>query len=78
MSPAEWIAERKWRLRTLVSDAWGDDAASTVAAVINSYLSQEPEVERLHVEVRELRQRLRKYEPEQATVVHPGPTWTGD
>jgi hypothetical protein len=78
MSLAEWIAERKWRLRTLVSDAWGDDAASMLSAVINSYLSQEPEVARLHVEVCELRQRLRQYEPEQATVVNPGPTWTGD
>jgi len=78
MSPAEWIEQRKWKLRELVTEAWGDEAAATVASVVNSYISQETEVARLHVEVRELRQQLRQYEPEQATVVHPGPTWTGD
>jgi hypothetical protein len=78
MSPEEWIGERKWKLRNLVTEAWGDEAASTVSAVINSYLSQAPEVARLHGEVRELRQRLLKYEPEQRTVIDPGPTWTGD
>jgi len=78
MSPEEWISERKWRLRTLVADSWGDDAASTVSAVVDSYLAQAPEVARLFVEVRDLRERLRQYEPETQTVVDPGPTWTGD
>jgi len=78
MSPEEWIEERKWRLRNLVTEAWGEEAASTVSAVINSYLSQAPEVARLHVEVGELRKRLRQYEAATPTVVDPGPKWTGD
>ena len=78
MSPEDWIRDRKWRLRTLVSDAWGDDAAATVSAVVDSYLSQAPEVARLFCEVRDLRARLRQYEPETKTVVDPGPKWTGD
>jgi hypothetical protein len=78
MSPEDWIRDRKWRLRTLVAESWGDDAAATVSAVLDSYLSQAPEVARLFVEVRELRARLRQYEPAARTVVDPGPTWTGD
>jgi hypothetical protein len=77
-STREWVQNRKWQLRQLISDAWGDSAAGHVSSAISSYLTSEPQAERMRVEITALRARLRVYEPEVVVKVDPGPTWTGD
>jgi hypothetical protein len=78
VSTREWVQDRTWQLRQLISDAWGERAAAHVSSAISSYLASEPEAERMRVEITNLRARLRVYEPEVVVKVHPGPTWTGD
>jgi hypothetical protein len=78
VSTREWIQNRTWQLRALVSAEWGESAAGHVSSALSSYLASEPEAERMRVEIANLRARLRVYEPEVVVKVDPGPTWTGD
>jgi transcriptional accessory protein Tex/SPT6 len=78
VSTREWVANRTWQLRQLISDAWGESAAGHVSSAISSYIESEQQAERMRVEITNLRARLRVYEPEVVVKVDPGPTWTGD
>jgi hypothetical protein len=78
VSTREWVQNRTWQLRQLISDAWGESAAGHVSSAISSYVDSEQQAERMRVEITNLRARLRVYEPEVVVKVDPGPTWTGD
>lgn len=78
-SIAEWIRNRKWQLRQLVAGEWGDDAASTVARALDVFLVAEEQNAAMYRKVRDLTERLAKYEKQAAPEpMSPGPVWTGD
>ena len=79
MNPVEWITERKDRLRELVSRAWGYEDGDIVRDIIESYITTAPQIGRLHGTIRELMERLAKYEqPQTYGEEERWPKFTGD
>jgi hypothetical protein len=63
----------------MIAEQWGDDAATTLSRILECYLSAEETRTKLWCENRDLRERLKKYEPPAPPrPIDPGPTWTGD
>ena len=79
MNPVEWMQERKNRLCDMVGHYWGDDDADVLRHIIESYISSSQQIGALHGSVRELMQRLAKYEqPQQYDQIEQWPRYTGD
>lgn len=78
-SIADWIRNRTWQLRQLVAGEWGEDAGSTLKIALDSYLAAEERNAAMYRKVRDLTERLAKYEKQAAPEpISPGPVWTGD
>lgn len=78
-SIAEWIKNRRWQLRQLVANEWGENAGSTVARALDVFLDAEEHRAVMYRKVRDLTERLAAYEKPQAPEpMSPGPVWTGD
>jgi hypothetical protein len=78
MSPAAWIAERRYRLIDLVRHQWGEDSAEKLRFAIDDYLRTAPENAALVVQVRELSARLHELDPPPPVCRDFGVRFTGD
>ena len=78
MSPAAWIAERRYRLIDLVRHQWGEDSAQHLSYAIDDYLRTAPENAALVRQVRALSARLRELDPPPPVCRDFGVRFTGD
>jgi hypothetical protein len=78
MSPAAWIAERRYRLIDLVRHQWGDGAAEQMQHAIDDYVRLAPERAQLVLQVRALSARLRELDPPPPVCRDFGVRFTGD
>ena len=78
MSPAAWIAERRYRLIDLVRHQWGEDSAQQLRYAIDDYLRTAPEMAALRVQVREMSKRLHELDPPEPVCRDNGVRFTGD
>jgi hypothetical protein len=78
MSPAAWIAERRYRLIDLVRHQWGDGAAEQMQHAIDDYVRLAPERAALVLQVRALSARVRELDPPPPVCRDYGVRFTGD
>jgi hypothetical protein len=78
MSPAAWIAERRYRLLDLVRHQWGEASAEQLRYAIDDYVRLAPENASLVLQVRALSARLRELDPPPPVCRDYGVRFTGD